>query len=176
MLGRPCVDILGKRFGRIVVIEKTAKRSQESIVWKCRCDCGKETFVSTGNLRSGNTVSCGCFRREKTKLSFQKHGCTANDRVTKEYRTWDAMKERCYNPKCKQFKNYGGRGIKVCDEWLHSFENFLAYLKANKMYPKPVGMSIDRIDNDGNYEPGNIRWATQSQQNCNQRSRSKKEL
>jgi hypothetical protein len=94
-------------------------------------------------------------------------------RMTNEYKTWAHMVQRCTNPKHKSFKDYGGRGIKVCKEWLHSFGNFLAYLKANNMYPKPAGTSIDRPNNDGHYEPGNIRWATKSQQNYNQR-RSRK--
>jgi hypothetical protein len=102
-----------------------------------------------------------------------RHGHALNYGKTKEYQTWIDMKTRCTNPKYKYYKDYGGRGIKVCDEWLYSFENFLAYLKDNNMYPKPAGLSIDRIDNDGNYEPGNIRWATMSEQNNNQR-RSKK--
>ena len=91
------------------------------------------------------------------------------NKKSNEYKTWTEIKSRCMNPRKSGYKYYGGRGIQVCNEWLYSFENFLNYLKSNNMYPKPAGLSIDRINNDGNYEPGNIRWATQSQQNYNQR-------
>ena len=107
---------------------------------------------------------------------FERHGhalhLNGKTHNTREYKTWCDMKFRCYNPKAKQYKNYGGRGIKVCEEWKNSFETFLIYLKTNSMYPKPVGLTIDRINNNGNYEPGNIRWATHSEQNHNQRQRS----
>ena len=161
-------NLVGQRFSHLLVTEMLESRSGGQVVYRCHCDCGKEKVIRSNNLRSGNTKSCGCLNA----TSALKHGSTASHKVTREYKTWCGMKERCMNQKKECYKNYGGRGIKVCDEWLHSFENFLAYLKANKMYPKPVGMSLDRYpNNDGNYEPGNIRWATSSQQRQNQRNR-----
>ena len=167
--------LIGKRFGRLVVLEKTGKRTKAGhVIWKCRCDCGKETSVRSDSLSLGLTTSCGCLHKEKIREVGKRnirHGHKPVQGETKEYRIWANIVQRCTNPKHKFFKDYGGRGIKVCNDWLHSFKNFLEYLKANGMYPKPIGMSIDRINNDGNYEPGNIRWATPLQQNDNQRKK-----
>jgi hypothetical protein len=166
------IDLTGQKYGRLTVVQETDERRDAKVVWKCLCDCGKEKFVSSHNLRSGNTKSCGCLHSESSRNNRKKatqHGHCTNGVETKEYTTWVEMRRRCRNRQRKDFKNYGGRGIKVCEEWLHSFENFLAYLKANKMYPKPIGMSIDRINNDGNYEPGNIKWSTLDEQNKNRR-------
>ena len=151
------VDLTGQRFGRLVVIEKTDQRSGRHIIWKCKCDCGKETFINSGNLRRGNTTSCGCLQKERVTT----HG----KRYSEEYRSWNMMKDRCYNPNNKSYKDYGGRGITVCDRWKDSFENFL-----EDMGPKPSSKhSIDRINNDKKYEPNNCKWATQTEQNRNKR-------
>jgi hypothetical protein len=170
-------NLIGRKYGYLTVIEKTSQRTHKEIVWKCHCDCGKETLVIAGNLRSGRTRSCGCYESKNRDRFIEKnivHGCAGKDTKTVEYKTWASMIQRCTNQKNKYFKDYGGRGIKICQEWLYSFENFLAYLKANGMYPRPVGMSIDRFpNNDGNYEPGNIRWATSLQQRQNQRPRKR---
>ena len=167
MRGRPYINLVGQKYSRLLVVEKTEKRATGgNIIYRCLCDCGNYTFVSSCNLRSKSTSSCGCLFGSNAL----KHGHRRSH--TGEYKTWEAMKTRCTNTKFKQFKDYGGRGIKVCEEWLHSFENFLDYLIETKMYPKPDGLSIDRINNDGNYEPGNIRWATPSQQKYNQRKRT----
>ena len=164
-MGKP-LNLIGQRFGRLLVIEKTEQRVENgSIVWKCRCDCGNETSVRSDSSRSGFTASCKCSLREH---GF-KHGHSNRIRQTREYMTWAAMIQRCFNPNRTGYKNYGGRGIAVCAEWKNSFENFLAYLKTNGMFPKPPGLSIDRIENNGNYEPGNVRWATPLQQLQNQR-------
>ena len=171
MIGRPCVDIVGKRFSRLIVLDKTNKRMGRTMIWKCVCDCGNETFVSTGHLRSGHTTSCGCYQVENRKIYLElrtKHGNARRGIASKEYITWRSMKDRCFNPSNEFYKDYGGRGIKVCDAWM-KFEGFLQYLKDSGMYPKPAGLSIDRIKNDGNYEPGNIHWATALQQNNNRR-------
>ena len=167
----PIVDILNQKFGRLTVIEKTnIRKSHRNVVWKCLCDCGKETLVDSGHLRTGHTKSCGCLAQETSKKVNIKHGCSPwGQKPTTEYSTWTAMKTRCTNPNQKDYKNYGGRGIKVCDDWLHSFENFLAYLKSNNMYPKPPKLKLDRIDSNKNYEPGNIRWANSLEQAHNRR-------
>ena len=160
------IDLTGKRFGLLFVTERTNKRTKcRHVVYQCICDCGKETFVSSNSLRSDGTMSCGCLGIKNAI----KHGNAINNIRTGEYYTWSGMIQRCTNSNNPRFKDYGGRGVKVCKEWLHSFKNFLAYLKDNNMYPRPAEMSIDRIDNDGNYEPGNIRWATALQQKHNQR-------
>lgn len=169
-MGRNYNDILGQKFSCLIVVKKTAWRKNNHIVWLCRCDCGSEVLVRSDCLHTGHTKSCGCAQ----VVGVIKHGHTRyHELPTKEYQTWAGIIQRCLNPNHKRYKDWGGRGIRVCNDWL-KFENFLAYLKANNMYPKPTGLSIDRIENNGNYEPGNIRWATHSQQQCNQRPRSRK--
>lgn len=160
------------RFGKLVVMSNEGINKHGQKLCRCLCDCGKETVVPLKYLQIGHTTSCGCLKIDNAKILAKRnivHGHALLKGRSKEYFTWIDMKRRCINPKRKDFKYYGGRGIEVCAQWLHSFENFLQYLKSNSMYPKPAGMSIDRINNNGNYEPGNIRWSTQSQQNYNRR-------
>jgi len=151
------IDETGKRYGRLLVV------GFQNGKWECKCDCGKVTYVLGGNLRSGRQKSCGCLDYERKV----KHGNTSGSKETPEYRAWKNMKKRCYNTKDKYYQDYGGRGIKVCDRWLHSFENFLEDMGKR---PSPKH-SLDRIDYNGDYSPENCRWVTASEQIINQRLR-----
>jgi len=151
------IDLTGQVFSRLTVIGRAGHRGR-SAAWSCVCECGKESVVSSDNLRRGKIRSCGCFRLgHVVALGITSHP---------EYKTWSAMKNRCFNVNNPGYKWYGGRGITVCDRWL-AFESFCA-----DMGPKPEGLTLDRTDNDGNYEPTNCRWATREQQARNQSIRS----
>lgn len=158
--GRPAKDMTGKRFGRLVAVSYAArppKRGQ----WVCQCDCGKTVKADTSHLNKGMTRSCGCLRDELAGSHRRTHGATN----TPEYACWNHLKQRCTNPRNPAFAYYGGRGISVCDRWLQSFQHFLEDIGKR---PHP-NLTLDRIDNDGNYEPGNVRWATYAEQFNNQR-------
>jgi len=153
----------GQKFGRLTVVKGAGSDKHQRILYECRCDCGTFTVVLATLLRTGRTQSCGCLRLERSieaaKLSNRTHGM----KQAPEYRTWCHMKERCSNSSCSDYRDYGGRGITVCERWKNSFENFYADIGPR---PSPKH-SIDRIDSNGNYEPGNCRWATPLQQSRN---------
>lgn len=152
-------DISGKRFGRLVAIRRTkASRDRH---WLARCDCGAEVSVAYYALKTGSTRSCGCAGPSVST----KHGHLKGGKRSPEYVSWKAMINRCSDPTQSNWKNYGGRGIRVCSRWRGSFVNFLA-----DMGPRPPGKELDRIDNDGDYEPGNVRWATRKENMRNRRS------
>ena len=162
-MGNKIIDLTNKKFGRWLVVKEAGRSRFNTVLWECQCDCGTVKVVNGESLRNQTSKSCGCLQKEKVSMARTTHGMSA----TPTYHIWQSMISRCENLNCIGYKNWGGRGIVVCDRW-HKFENFL-----KDMGEKPErGFSIERIDNDGNYESYNCKWATRVEQRANQRDLS----
>lgn len=161
---RKLIDLTGKKFGRLTVIEMVGTHiypcGTKIPLWKCKCDCGNERVIHSSNLRKGQ-ISCGCFKKENPNRL--KHGLKG----TRIYDIWQSMKQRCCNSKSINYKDYGARGITICDEWLHDFQAFYNW---SMLHGYKDNLEIDRIDNDKGYIPENCCWTTREQQQNNKRN------
>ena len=165
------IDLNGQTFGRLKVIRKAGVNKRRETIWECLCSCGKTTTAKTYQLRSGSKRSCGCLSVEKSRERRTVHG----EWGTRLHQLWKGMKARCYNPNHASYKNYGGRGIKVCSEWKDNFISFKEFmLSIGYDQELPTGVqTIERIDVNGNYEPSNCTLATKKEQNTNKRNNHK---
>jgi len=161
-------DLTGMTFGRLTVIERAKNANDGHARWLCRCSCGNLCIVLGKHLISGKIQSCGCLGRENRIKANTKHSMA----YTKVYRTWCNVKGRCFNSKRPDFYLYGGRGITMFAAWINDFQAFYDYVSTLEQFGE-IGYSLDRIDDDGNYEPGNLKWSTQAEQNRNQRTNIK---
>jgi hypothetical protein len=158
-------DHSGKRYGRLVALRLIPKPKNSKVLWLFRCDCGREIISTPDPLLTGRTKSCGCLRRERFAALDKRTNVTHGATKTPTYRSWLAARARCFKPTHHKYHLYGGRGIVMCGRWRDDFSAFLA-----DMGPRPYGHTLDRINVDGHYEPGNCRWATTQQQRANRRS------
>jgi len=157
-------DLTGQKFGCLTVVERAETKNKRAF-WKCRCDCGNEPIVQAGHLVSGHTQSCGCLKNKKSMERRLTHGMAR----THLYQVWNGIKNRCFNTKVKSYSSYGGRGITIYPEWKDNFQAFYDYVSKLEHFGEE-GYSLDRINNDGNYEPNNLRWADRQEQCRNRRT------
>ena len=158
-MSRKPLDLVGQTFGKLTVVKRIGSNAHGTSMWLCECECGETSIVLASNLMYGTTRSCGCMMGHRT------HGMSE----TKAYKEWEGMKKRCYTKSEQSYKLYGGRGIEVCDVWKNDFRAFYNDVSTLPHFNEP-GYSLDRIDNDGNYEPGNVRWADRIAQANNKRN------
>lgn len=164
---RTASNITGQRFGRLIALSRVGTAKNKSPIWLFQCDCGVQTSTRIDVVRSGTAQSCGCFNKERSSETNKIHGCSYNR--TPEYNIWLGMRRRCLDENNKDYHYYGGRGIKICAEW----DDFARFLE--DMGPRPTpDHSIDRIDNEGDYEKSNCRWATDTEQIHNRRDAKQK--
>ena len=160
------VDLSGEQYGRLTVLDRGPDSPGGRVRWRCRCECGSEVIASSTHLRTGHTQSCGCLKIQKAKEHVI-HGGNRRGQRERLYDVWIDMRRRCTNPRDKSYLYYGGRGISVCSEWASDYEAFRSWSLTHGYGP---GLTLDRIDTDGNYTTENCRWVTYQEQNRNKRS------
>lgn len=166
-------DYIGKRYGRLLVIDFSVKcvghKQINTPYFVCRCDCGTIKEIKVSQVKSGDTVSCGCYGREMTSMRMKDNGKKGYDTKSRLYRIWSGIKVRCYNKNHKDYALYGAKGVRVCDEWFNNYTDFQEWSLVNGYADN---LSIDRIDTNGNYEPSNCRWTTALIQGRNKKVKS----
>lgn len=161
--GQNLKDLTGKKFGRLTVLKRGENDKKGRVMWLCQCECGRIKAINAYSLSKGRSKSCGCLMKEEASKANKTHGLSK----TRIYNIWFGIKSRCYKENSIEYNLYGGRGIKMCDEWKNSFENFCKWAYENGYSEE---LTIDRINVNGNYEPSNCRWATAFEQGANKRN------